>query len=114
MRRSRGDSIARRRVFVVQGALSPLYTFLAYGALLGGLGLAAAFGTGELGGAAAVMLVMLRTLSYGQQVQTAMGSLSTYVPYLDVLDETIERYSLQRAPEATGPSSPSARWRPGR
>jgi len=92
------DSIARRRVFVVQGALSPLYTFLAYGALLGGLGLAAAFGTGELGGAAAVMLVMLRTLSYGQQVQTSMGSLSTYVPYLDVLDETIERYSLERAP----------------
>ena len=44
------------------------------------------------------MLVMLRSLSYGQQVQTAVGALSNSVPYIDVLDETLERYSEQRAP----------------
>ena len=92
------DAIARRRAFLVQGAMSPIYTFLAYGALLGGLGLANALGTGELGGAGAVMLVMLRSLSYGQQVQTAVGALSNSVPYIDVLDETLERYAEQRAP----------------
>ena len=44
------------------------------------------------------MLVMMRSLSYGQQVQTAMGALSNSLPYIDVLDETMERYSRQRAP----------------
>ena len=92
------DAAARRRVFVMQGALSPVYTFLAYGALLGGLALAAVLDTGELGGAAAVMLVMIRTLSYGQQLQTALGSLSNSLPYIDVLDETMERYTQQRSP----------------
>ena len=92
------DAAARRRAVVVQGALSPIYTFLAYGALLGGIALAALLGTGELGGAAAVMLVMMRSLGYGQQVQTAMGALSSSLPYVHVLEETMERYSRQRAP----------------
>ena len=67
------DAEARRRALIVQGAMNPIYTFLAYGALLGGLALATLLGTGELGGAAAVMLVMMRSLSYGQQVQTSIG-----------------------------------------
>ncbi len=78
--------------------MNPIYTFLAYGALLGGLALATLLGTGELGGAAAVMLVMMRSLSYGQQVQTSIGALSGSVPYVDMLDETMEQYSAQRAP----------------
>ena len=78
--------------------MNPIYTFLAYGALLGGLALATLLGTGELGGAAAVMLVMMRSLSYGQQVQTSIAALSGSVPYVDMLDETMEQYSAQRAP----------------
>ena len=92
------DARARRRALIVQGAMNPIYTFLAYGALLGGLALATLLGTGELGGAAAVMLVMMRSLSYGQQVQTSIAALSGSVPYVDMLDETMEQYSAERAP----------------
>ncbi len=92
------DARARRRALIAQGAMTPIYTFLAYGALLGGLALATLLGTGELGGAAAVMLVMLRSLSYGQQVQTSIAALSGSVPYVDMLDETMEQYYAERAP----------------
>ena len=92
------DARARRRALVAQGALSPIYTFLAYGALLGGLASATFLRSGELGGVAAVMLVMMRSLSYGQQVQSAIGALSGSVPYVDVLDETMAEYAAQRAP----------------
>ena len=92
------DANARRHALTVQGALAPLYTFLAFGAIVGGLAVSAALDTGELGGAAAVMLVMLRALSYGQQLQTASGSLVGALPYLDALDETVHRYGEQRAP----------------
>ena len=92
------DATARRRALVAQGAMQPIYTFLAYGALLGGLALATLLGTGELGGAAAVMLVMMRSLSYGQQVQTSIAALSGSVPYVDMLDDTMQQYAAQRAP----------------
>jgi ATP-binding cassette subfamily B protein len=95
------DGQARRRALAVQGAMNPVYICLAYGALLGGVALATLYGTGEIGGAAAVMLVMMRSLSYGQQVQTSIGALSASVPYVDVLDETIERYAAERAPGGT-------------
>ena len=92
------DGTARRRALIAQGAMVPIYTFLAYGALLGGLALATLLGTGELGGAAAVMLVMMRSLSYGQQVQTSIAALSGSVPYVDMLDETMDQYFAERAP----------------
>jgi ABC-type multidrug transport system fused ATPase/permease subunit len=92
------DAKARRRSMLMQGALSPIYTFLAYGAIVGGLAVSAALDAGELGGAAAVMLVMLRALSYAQQVQTASGSLVAALPYLDILDESIRRYGAEQAP----------------
>ena len=78
--------------------MQPVYTFLAYGALLGGLALATLLGTGELGGAAAVMLVMMRSLSYGQLVQSSFAALSGSVPYVDMLDDTMQQYAAQRAP----------------
>ena len=92
------DAMARRRALIAQGALQPIYTSLAYGALLAGLAMATLLGTGELGGAAAVMLVMMRSLSYGQQMQSSMGTLSANVPYVDMLDDTMQQYAAQRAP----------------
>lgn len=38
------------------------------------------------------MLVMLRSLSYGQQLQTASGNLMRSLPFLEVLDATLNRY----------------------
>lgn len=77
---------------IAQGTLTPLYTALAFGAIVGGLGLASVFETGELGGVAAVMLVMLRSLSYGQALQSASGTLAGLAPHLEMIDDTIRRY----------------------
>ena len=45
-----------------------------------------------MGGVAAVMLVMLRSLSYGQAVQSASGSLAGLAPFLEMVDDTIREY----------------------
>lgn len=91
------DARARSRANVLRGLLSPLYTFLAYGALVFGLGIAALVGVGELSSIGAVMLVMMRSLASGQQLQVASGSLMTALPFLDVVDATLERYDNDRA-----------------
>jgi ABC-type multidrug transport system fused ATPase/permease subunit len=83
---------ARARVKISQGLLTPLYSTMAFGALIGGLALASALSAGELGGAAAVMLVMLRALSYGQAVQNSSAAMSATAPYLEEIEETVDRF----------------------
>jgi ATP-binding cassette, subfamily B, bacterial len=91
------DARAQRRSAVMSGALGPVYTSLAYGALLAGLGIAALVGVGELSALGAVMLVMLRSLSYGQQLQVSSGHLVGSLPFLEQLDETLARFQATRA-----------------
>jgi ATP-binding cassette, subfamily B, bacterial len=80
------------RAGIAQGMLSPLYTALAFGAIIGGLWLASVFETGDLDEVAAVMLVMLRSLSYGQALQSASGSFANAAPSLEVVDDTVGHY----------------------
>jgi ABC-type multidrug transport system fused ATPase/permease subunit len=80
------------RASIAQGMLTPLYTALAFAAIVGGLWLASVFETGELGGVAAVMLVMLRSLSYGQALQSASGSFASAAASLEVVDDTVRHY----------------------
>lgn len=91
------EATARRNADVLAGALAPVYTSLAYGALVAGLGIAALVGVSGITALGAVMLVMLRSLSYGQQLQVASGSLMSSIPFLDQIDSTIERYEVERA-----------------
>lgn len=83
---------AQSKAAIAQGVLTPVYAALAMGAMVAGLALAAALNTGELEGVAAVMLVMMRSLSYGQALQSASGSLAGLTPYLELIDETTQRY----------------------
>lgn len=93
------EANARRRALTLNSSLAPVYTSLAFGAVLLGLAVAAMVGVGELSAIGAVMLVMLRSLSYGQQLQTASGNLMRSLPFLEVLDSTLERYRSLRATE---------------
>jgi ATP-binding cassette subfamily B protein len=45
----------------------------------------------------AVILLMLRSLSYGQQLAAAWGSLATTTPFLDQVRETVARYRMSPA-----------------
>ena len=90
------NALARRRASFAVGVLSPLFTFLAYGALLGGIAVASAVTSSQLAGIAAVMLVMLRSLSYGQQLQTAIGTAHSLMPYVEMVDVARSRYEDAR------------------
>ncbi len=88
----RRDAQARYRHVLLAGSIGPIYSTLAFGALLAGLGVAAVVGVGELSDVGAVMLVMLRSLGYGQALQTAAIGLAGSLPYVEVFDDTRRRY----------------------
>jgi ABC-type multidrug transport system fused ATPase/permease subunit len=52
------------------------------------------------------MLVMLRSLSYGQQLQQAWGSMSASLPFVSRFHETVAQYEL--APASNGSERPAA------
>jgi ABC-type multidrug transport system fused ATPase/permease subunit len=87
---------ARRRAELLRTALPVVYTSMAYVAVLAGLGLAGV-GDGDLAELGAVMLVLLRSLTYGQQLQVASASLLQSMPFLERLDETLGGYDAGRA-----------------
>ena len=92
---------ARRRADLLRSALPAIYTSLAYGALLGGLALAGLAGSGKLSSLGAVMLVMLRSLTYGQQLQVASGMMMGSMPFLERFEATVAGYEATRASGGT-------------
>lgn len=87
----------QRQVQNLSGALSPVYTFLAYSAVLTGLGILSLLGVGNLTAIGAVMLLMLRSLSYGQQLLAVSGRLAASIPFLERLNATVDRYRASPA-----------------
>lgn len=86
-----------RRVQVLSGTLSPIYTFLAYAAVIAGVGLLQVLGFGDLAAIGSIMLLMLRSLSYGQQLLGVSGALAAALPSLERVDETVDHYRQHRA-----------------
>lgn len=68
------------RLAFVSSLGSPLYTGLAYLALLGSLGVVAASSSTNLNDLGAVMLIMLRSLGYGQAVQNTYLRIIQHIP----------------------------------
>lgn len=95
-----------RRVQVLSGTLSPVYTFLAYGAVIAVVAALRILGVGDLTAIGAVMLLMLRSLSYGQQLLAVSGALAASLPSLERVDDVVGYYEENRA--SSGTSVPSA------
>ena len=87
----------QKRVQVLGSSLSPLYMFLAYAAVLVGVAVLSVTGFSNLGVIGAVMLLMLRSLSYGQQLSGLAGGLSAALPFLAKVQESLDRYVAQAA-----------------
>ena len=84
-----------RRLNMVRGLVPSIYTGLAYLALVGAIGLASVWNQASLTSLGAVMLVMLRSLSYGQQLQMSYSGVHSALPQVrDVLDEA-KRFEAQ-------------------
>lgn len=105
---SRENARARYSVAVLSGALAPTYVSLAYGAVVAGVAILAGLGTANLVGVGAVILLMLRALSYGQGLQTASGQIAASLPYVARILATIAQYEeaaasggTERPPSAT-------------
>jgi ABC-type multidrug transport system fused ATPase/permease subunit len=87
----RNEDTARRLAFL-RGLVPALYTGMAYLALVGALAVVAAVESASLSSVGAVMLIMLRSLSYGQALQTSITSVNATLPFLGSLDGELARY----------------------
>lgn len=103
---SRRDARAGLAVDILKGEVPPVYTFLAYGALLAGVTAAHSIGTANLSEIGAVLILMLRSLSYGQALQNASAALAGQAPFLHQVEKAIEAYSVAKAPD--GQITPAA------
>ncbi len=95
---SHAATTTQQRVQFLTGALAPIYMTLAYAAVLAGVAILSFVGFGELSVIGAVMLLMLRSLAYGQQLAAASGTLAAAVPFLEGLRETRDRYLSSPSP----------------
>jgi ATP-binding cassette, subfamily B, bacterial len=82
----------QRRVQWLTGILAPVYMSLAYAAVLAGVAVLALLEFGRLEAVGAVMLLMLRSLAYGQQLATAAGSLASQGPAIERLRQAVDFY----------------------
>jgi ABC-type multidrug transport system fused ATPase/permease subunit len=76
----------------LRGLVPAVYTGMAYFALVGALAVVATIDTANLTSVGAVMLLMLRSLSYGQAMQSAITSINATLPFLGALDGELARY----------------------
>ena len=98
-----------RRVDALVQMNTPLYVSLAYVVILVGMVFVTTLEIGDVSAISAVMLVTLRSLSYGQQFQLSATTIAERAPVLHSIDDTIARYSESPHPiggtpiEAIGP-----------
>jgi ABC-type multidrug transport system fused ATPase/permease subunit len=91
------DATATRRVGLVGNLIGPVYVTLAYGAVVMALVVIASLGTDKLQSSGAVMLIMLRTLSYGQALQMGSVALAQILPFVNHVEDTIDHFVQNRA-----------------
>ena len=92
---------AQRKVGLVSNSISPVYVSLAYLSVVSAVLLVALFGAGQLESAGAVMIIMLRTLGYGQQLQGGSVSISLIQPFINLIDKTIDSYETSATENGT-------------
>lgn len=90
-----------KRVSLLRSLMPQLFLTLAFSSIVLSLIVATSVGVGELSSVGAIMLVMLRSLSYGQQLQSASGSLAASIPFLEELEATQNRYRSAKATQGT-------------
>lgn len=90
---------AERRLSFARGLVPTIYTGLAYSALVGALGAVALVRGASLVALGSVILLMLRSLSYGQSLQSAQAGMSSSLPYLERLKHQLDIYDAGRPHE---------------
>ena len=91
------DAKSNRRVGLIAHSISPIYVTLAYGAVLAALVVIASIDNNRLQSSGAVMLIMLRALSYGQMLQQGSAALAQIVPLLNRIEKTTEFFGKNKS-----------------
>lgn len=86
---------SKRRLLLVRGMVPAFYSGLAYLVLVGAVFMASLSSQAKLTSLGAVLLVMLRSLSYGQQLQVSYSGLHAEVPQTARIFDEIEKYESQ-------------------
>lgn len=87
---------AERRVIFATTMVAPIYIGLAYAAIVGALLFVSASEATEMTSIGAVMLVMLRSLTYGQALQSSHATVLAGVPFIQTLQAKLTRYRRNR------------------
>ena len=96
------EANASRRLNLLAGMMSPTYLVLAYGAILVALLFLSTIPTRDLNEVGAVMLIMLRSLSYGLQLEQGSIAIHQFAPYAEKIITTKDEFkagSLVRGDE---------------
>lgn len=80
-----------RRLIFLRSVNPVVYSGLAFGAVALALWAISFSDSLAVGSVGAVMLVILRSLSYGQAVQVASAAINSSLPYLDLIEAELER-----------------------
>ena len=95
-----------RVVQMLNGTLTPVYTFLAYSGVIGAVAILRVTDLGNLVEIGSVMLLMMRSLSYAQQLLAVSGQLASAIPSLEMIHATATYYASNNA--ANGREVPHA------
>lgn len=87
----------QRRVQILFGSLGPTYTLFSYGAVLIAVTALSLIDVTDLTTIGAVTLLMLRSLTYGQQLVSVHGTFVSSLPALEEVEATALRYESQTA-----------------
>ena len=90
------EAISQERVALARDIVAPIYTTLAYAAILVALVVLNERGADDLDAVGAVLLIMLRSLGYGQQMQHGSSALGQMAPVVDELDARIAEFEHSR------------------
>lgn len=91
------------RTMLLARLVPGIYQSLIYVFVVGGLAALYFGGAGQVGSLGAVVLVLIRASSYGQQAQGAHQSLHQTLPYLDRVQDAQHRYLESIEPQGTRP-----------
>jgi ATP-binding cassette, subfamily B, bacterial len=92
-----------QRVGFASASVSPIYSVLAYTALVGALTVASYSASASLTSLGAVLLVMMRSLNYGQSIQSAYTTISGATPFVEQLRASLEYFDTGRVADGGKP-----------
>lgn len=92
-----------RRLFIVKSMVVPLYTTMTYSAVAIGLVVLQGTAADGLNDVGPILLVVLRSLAYGQAIQQAAVAVASLMPVLDFLQQRLELFDAGRVKWGTRP-----------